>query len=62
MEQSKHGRIVIRLAIYLFGLCMLALGSTFTLKTGLGVACITASAASMSIATGWNLSVFIFLI
>ena len=62
MEQNKHGRIVIRLAIYLIGLCMLALGSTFTLKTGLGVACITASAASMSIATGWNLSVFIFLI
>ena len=62
MKDRKYGPKLWRLAIYVCGLSLLALGSTINLKTGLGVACITASAASLSIATGWNLSVWIFLI
>ena len=61
MERNKHGRLPCRLAIYLCGLGLLAFGTTLSTRTGLGVACITSAPAALSAATGWNLSVLVFL-
>ena len=48
--------------IYLVGLTILAVGTTFSTKTGLGVSCVTSAPYAISQVLGWNLSTMVFLI
>ena len=40
--------------IYLVGLTILAIGTTFSTKTGLGVSCVTSAPYAISQGRGWN--------